>query len=364
MNGGDLKLANARLTQAMRARPSCNSAMPYLGVRSRLQLAKVYSVTGDHATARHLLREIDDIVLRRPALGALIDAVSELRRIATTSPQAGAAGTLPLTAAELGRFRISRRTSRVARSPSACSCPAAPSTPRSARLSEARCLQAQRRRATSDDDRSPRRISGAHTPTRTRTHRRSRTPTPTPVWGPPQRRTEARRCEQHRRGRRRSQRPWHRRHCSVGLRPVRGHGTTHRDQRAQTDERQRLRVEFPSRYVGALPVVLRPAFVVDRQTTQAFCVVHSIHPAAPSLGPAARRRTDPTGPPSPFGVVTNSRRMAGTLVRVDGHGSLPSVMSGRSTGGRPATASYVANPRAACRPAHGPLASMPVTPRA
>ena len=79
---GDLKQADARLTQAMRARPSCNSAMPYLGVRSRVQLAKVYSVKGDHATARHLLREIDDILQRRPALGALVDAVSELRRIA------------------------------------------------------------------------------------------------------------------------------------------------------------------------------------------------------------------------------------------------------------------------------------------
>jgi LuxR family maltose regulon positive regulatory protein len=75
--------------------------MPYLGVRSRLQLAKVYSVEGDHATVRHLLREIDDIVSRRPALGALVDAVSELRRIATSSPQGGAAGAPPLTAAEL-----------------------------------------------------------------------------------------------------------------------------------------------------------------------------------------------------------------------------------------------------------------------
>ena len=85
----------------MRARPSCNSAMPYLGVRSRVQLAKVYSVMGDHATAHHLLREIDEVLQRRPALGALVDAVSELRGIATSSPHAGAAGALPLTPAEL-----------------------------------------------------------------------------------------------------------------------------------------------------------------------------------------------------------------------------------------------------------------------
>jgi LuxR family maltose regulon positive regulatory protein len=98
---GDLKQANVRLTQAMRARPACNSAMPYLGVRSRLQLAKVYWLTGDHATARHLSREIDDILLRRPALGTLVDAASELRGIVTSSPDAGAAGVTPLTPAEL-----------------------------------------------------------------------------------------------------------------------------------------------------------------------------------------------------------------------------------------------------------------------
>ena len=101
VHNGEPHQADALLTQAMRARPVCNSAMPYLGVRSRLQLAKIYSVKGDHATAHHLLREIDDILLRRPALGALIDQVSDLRRTATSSPQAGAPGASPLTPAEL-----------------------------------------------------------------------------------------------------------------------------------------------------------------------------------------------------------------------------------------------------------------------
>ena len=98
---GDVKQANVRLTQGMRARPASTAAMPYLGVRSRLQLAKVYWVTGDHATARHLSREIDDILLRRPALGTLVDDASELRGIVTSSPGAGAAGMTPLTPAEL-----------------------------------------------------------------------------------------------------------------------------------------------------------------------------------------------------------------------------------------------------------------------
>ncbi|RPI11635.1 MAG: LuxR family transcriptional regulator [Actinobacteria bacterium] len=98
---GDLNEANARLTQAMRARPTCTSALPWLAVRSRLQLAKVYWSLGDHATAGHLLREIDDILLRRPALGALVDEVGQLRHIVSSSRRAGATGASPLTPAEL-----------------------------------------------------------------------------------------------------------------------------------------------------------------------------------------------------------------------------------------------------------------------
>ena len=101
LHHGDLKQVTARLTQAMRARPSCNSAMPYLGVRSRVQLAKVHWAIADHTAAHHLLREIDDILQRRPALGALVDTVSDFRRIATSRPQAGATEVSPLTPAEL-----------------------------------------------------------------------------------------------------------------------------------------------------------------------------------------------------------------------------------------------------------------------
>jgi LuxR family transcriptional regulator, maltose regulon positive regulatory protein len=98
---GDLKEANVRLTQAMRARASSTSSMPWLAVQSRIQLVKVHWATGDHASAHHLLREIDDILLQRPALGTLIDDVAELRRMVASSPQMGATGASPLTPAEL-----------------------------------------------------------------------------------------------------------------------------------------------------------------------------------------------------------------------------------------------------------------------
>ena len=98
---GDLREANRQLTQAMRARPSCTLAVPWLAVRVRLQLAKVCWAIADHAAARHLMHEIDDVLLQRPALGTLVDEVSDFRQVVTSSPQAGATGPSPLTPAEL-----------------------------------------------------------------------------------------------------------------------------------------------------------------------------------------------------------------------------------------------------------------------
>ena len=98
---GDLREANRQLTRGMRARPSCTFALPYLAVRLRLQLARVSWAIADHTTARHLLREIDDILVHRPALGALVEEVSEFRRSLTSSAKVGAAGESPLSPAEL-----------------------------------------------------------------------------------------------------------------------------------------------------------------------------------------------------------------------------------------------------------------------
>ncbi len=50
--------------------------------------------------ARHLLREIDDILVKRPGLGVLVDQVEEFRRAVTAGPT-GPIGASPLTSAEL-----------------------------------------------------------------------------------------------------------------------------------------------------------------------------------------------------------------------------------------------------------------------
>jgi LuxR family transcriptional regulator, maltose regulon positive regulatory protein len=101
MHRGDLDEADRQLIRAMRARPSCTSALPWLAVRLRLQLAKLYLAMADAQTARHLLREIDDILLQRPDLGVVNNDASELRRLLTTSSHDKPAGGSPLSPAEL-----------------------------------------------------------------------------------------------------------------------------------------------------------------------------------------------------------------------------------------------------------------------
>jgi LuxR family transcriptional regulator, maltose regulon positive regulatory protein len=98
---GDRTEVDSQLARAMRARPSCTVVFPHVAVRVRLQLAKAYAAGADPATARHLLREIDDILRDRPALGALVDEVSELRGMLTSSADVSASGGTPLTPAEL-----------------------------------------------------------------------------------------------------------------------------------------------------------------------------------------------------------------------------------------------------------------------
>jgi LuxR family maltose regulon positive regulatory protein len=98
---GNGKEAERQLARAMRARPSCTYALPFVAVRVRLQLAKVYAAVADHAAARHLVREIDDILLHRPALGVLVDEVSELRGILAEGAHVAVGGVTPLTPAEL-----------------------------------------------------------------------------------------------------------------------------------------------------------------------------------------------------------------------------------------------------------------------
>jgi LuxR family maltose regulon positive regulatory protein len=98
---GNLEEADRQLTRAMRARPAATSALPFIAVRVRLQLARLSWVRGDYAATRHLFREIDDILLVRPHLGALVAQVEEFRDLVASRTRSGTPGAAPLTPAEL-----------------------------------------------------------------------------------------------------------------------------------------------------------------------------------------------------------------------------------------------------------------------
>ena len=243
---GDLKEADRQLTRAMRARPSCTFVLPCLAVRVRLQLAKVYWAIGDQTTARHLLREIDDILLHRPALGVLVDEVAEFRadrsrRARRSERPAGR----PSPRRSFGCSRTCRPTSRSARSASGCSCPATPSAPRSARsigswASPHAATRCNRRRRSVCSAGSRDSLTGLVfqglvdvVPERHRQLRGRRDDAGQPDDG-----NDADQHVDDLGGRRAGT------HRGIGLRSVGRHRATDRDQRGEPDQRQRLRIEL------------------------------------------------------------------------------------------------------------------------
>ncbi len=98
---GDVKDAHRRLAHAMQARPAATYLLPYVALRLRLQLARVFLALADLGPVHQLLREIDDILARRPALGALVDEAQDFRGALASSGASDSAGSVPLTPAEL-----------------------------------------------------------------------------------------------------------------------------------------------------------------------------------------------------------------------------------------------------------------------
>lgn len=100
LQGGEVEETNRLLAQGMRARQFCTAAIPFLAVRARLHLARVWLALAETSVARHLLREIADILHKRPRLGALVDEVEEFRE-EVSAIDVRIPGRAPLTPAEL-----------------------------------------------------------------------------------------------------------------------------------------------------------------------------------------------------------------------------------------------------------------------
>ena len=76
-------------------------ALPYLAAQARLELARVHLALADPAGARTVMREVDDLLRRRPGLGTLVGQARALRAQLSKDRGSGVPGASALTAAEL-----------------------------------------------------------------------------------------------------------------------------------------------------------------------------------------------------------------------------------------------------------------------
>jgi LuxR family transcriptional regulator, maltose regulon positive regulatory protein len=98
---GDAGAARRELVTAQRTRPLLTYAQPHLAVQARIELARVHLALGDLAAARTLIREIDEILRRRPGLGTLVAEAQALRARLSAAHGPSTPGASSLTAAEL-----------------------------------------------------------------------------------------------------------------------------------------------------------------------------------------------------------------------------------------------------------------------
>jgi LuxR family maltose regulon positive regulatory protein len=101
LHDADRPRARLELTRAQRLRPALTYALPHLAVQARLELARCHLALADAAAARILLREIDEILIRRPGLGAFVGLAEDLRADLSNVRGSSALGASALTAAEL-----------------------------------------------------------------------------------------------------------------------------------------------------------------------------------------------------------------------------------------------------------------------
>jgi LuxR family maltose regulon positive regulatory protein len=101
MHRGDVPAARRELVSAQRLRHLLTYALPYLAVQARIELVRVHLALSDLAGARTLMREVDELLRRRPGLGTLTGQAQALRVRLSEERGSSAAGASALTAAEL-----------------------------------------------------------------------------------------------------------------------------------------------------------------------------------------------------------------------------------------------------------------------
>ena len=101
LHRGDVAAARRELVSAQRLRPVLTYVFPHLAVQARLELIRAHLALADMAGSRTLMREVDEILKRRPDLGTLVEEARALRARLSAERAPAAAGASSLTAAEL-----------------------------------------------------------------------------------------------------------------------------------------------------------------------------------------------------------------------------------------------------------------------
>src|SRR5450631_2468784 len=101
MHRGDVPAARQELVSAQRLRHLLTYALPHFAVQARIELARVHFALADLAGARTLLREVDELLRRRPDLGNLAGEAPALRARLAKERDSSDPGASALTGAEL-----------------------------------------------------------------------------------------------------------------------------------------------------------------------------------------------------------------------------------------------------------------------
>jgi LuxR family maltose regulon positive regulatory protein len=101
LHRGDTPAARRELINAQRLRHLLSYADPPMAVQARIELTRVHLALADLAGARTLMKEIDELLKRRPGLGTLVGEAQALRTQLAKARGTSVAGASALTAAEL-----------------------------------------------------------------------------------------------------------------------------------------------------------------------------------------------------------------------------------------------------------------------